>query len=272
MKKKFMNKADIGIVGLGWLGSALYADLEREGLTVFGTRTSEGSAAEMRTRGINAFRLLLEPKPGDDEWKTWFHCRVLVINIPPGRRDPDVEERYPKQLNALLNMAKESGVERIVFVSSTSVFGAAKGVVDDDSPVQPNTASGRALVECERMLREEWKGEYAVIRFGGLYGPDRHPGRFFAGRKDAPDGDAPVNFIHQADCIGVIRLLIEHPVRGAVLNACAPAHPPKKDFYHRAALHAGFVPPQFLPGGGDEKEVCCSWLEREGYVFERGGL
>lgn len=266
------DQAEIGIVGLGWLGSALYDYYHEKGVEVWGTRTSEEGVEEMRKQGVNAYLLNLAPGPENDEWKTWFRCRNLVINIPPGRKDPEVETRYPKQVEQLLRMAESAGVERVVFVSSTSVFGGAKGVVGDDTPVQPETNSGHALVACEEIIAKNWKGQYAVVRFGGLYGPGRHPGRFFSGRTGIPDGDAPVNFIHRDDCVGVIDFLIQQSVRGAVLNACAPAHPPKKQFYHRAALHAGLTPPQFLPGGEDEKEVQCSWLKREGYVFARGGL
>lgn len=266
------NSTDIGIVALGWLGLALYDHWFENKISVWGTRTSENGAEEMRERGVEAHVLNLVPGPQNDDWKTWFRCQNLVINLPPGRKDPEVETRYPQQIEYLLQMAESAGVERIIFVSSTSVFGNANGIVDDDTPVQPATNSGRALVQCEEMIANDWKGDYAVVRFGGLYGPGRHPGRFFSGRTGVPDGYAPVNFIHRDDCIGVIDFLIQHSVRGAVLNACAPAHPPKKQFYHRAALHYGAEPPQFLPGGGDEKEVHCSWLQRAGYVFERGEL
>lgn len=266
------DRADIGIVGLGWLGSALCDFYREKVISVWGTRTSSEGVEEMREQGIEGHLLNLTPGPQNDEWKTWFRCRNLVINIPPGRKDPDVEDRYPKQIEQLLRMAESGGVERIIFVSSTSVFGAAKGVVDDNTPVQPETNSGRALVQCEEMIVNNWNGHYAVVRFGGLYGPGRHPGRFFSGRTGIPDGDAPVNFIHRDDCVGVIDFLIQQSVRGAVLNACAPTHPLKKQFYHRAALDAGLTPPEFLAGGSDEKEVRCSWLEKVGYEFKRGGL
>ncbi len=264
--------AEIGIVGLGWLGSALYDFYQDRSVAVWGTRTSDNGVEEMRKQGKSAHLLNLAAGLQNEDWKSWFHCRNLVINIPPDRIDPDVEARYPRQVELLIRMAKSAGVERVIFVSSTSVFGSAKGIVDDDTLVQPVTNSGRGLVACEQMIANEWKGQYAVVRFGGLYGPNRHPGRFFSGRTGIPDGDAPVNFIHRDDCVRVIDFLIQQSVRSAVLNACAPAHPPKKEFYHHAALLAGLETPQFLSGGRAEKEVRCSWLERKGYVFERGGL
>ncbi|TVR36633.1 MAG: SDR family oxidoreductase [Cryomorphaceae bacterium] len=263
---------DVCIVGLGWLGKALYEELASRGKNVTGSRTSQKGVDSLVEEGMRAFRLVLNPEVEGERLEECLSAKVLVINIPPGRRDPDVELRHPQEISHLLNKALEFGVEQIIFVSSTSVFGSVKGSVDDDAVRRPDTASGRALLRCEDLLMKKTGGKACVVRFGGLYGPDRHPGRFFAGRKDVPSGDAPVNFIHREDAVGVIVHLIENQVHGAVLNACAPAHPPKKTFYHRAALHAGLTPPQFLSGGGDEKEVRCSWLQRQGYVFERAGL
>jgi hypothetical protein len=43
-----------------------------------------------------------------------------------------------------------------------------------------------------------------VLRFGGLIGEDRNPFKFIAGRENMDNPDAPINLIHQADCIGII--------------------------------------------------------------------
>lgn len=264
--------ATVGIVGLGWLGSALYEYLAAQGISLWGTRTTTKGVGEMRSLGIQAFHLVLNSEPQDESWRDWFRCRNLVINIPPNRRDQAVERNYTNQISQLLRMAKVNNVEKVIFISSTSVFGASKGVVDDDAPVQPDTATARALVACENLMKQKWEGVFAIVRFAGLYGPERHPGKFFAGRTNVPNGDAPVNFIHRDDAVRVIDLLIRKPRCSDVFNACAPAHPPKKDFYHRAALDIGLAPPTFLAGGADGKIIQCIHLANEGYVFQRAAL
>ncbi len=265
-------QADVCIVGLGWLGQPLCDDLEKSGFSVIGTRTSDVAVTELRNAGVKAFWLNLNLEAQDNSWKKWMRAKTLVINIPPGRKDGNVENTYPAKINELLKMAEQSETEHIIFVSSISVYGSAMGMLQDDSPVQPETAVARALVTAEQLLQTNWNGEYAVVRLGGLYGPGRHPGRFFAGKENVPDGDSPVNFIHLTDAVGVIRHLIENPVRDAVLNACAPARPPKKDFYHRAALEIGVEPPTFLSGGADGKIIQSTRLVGEGFVFQRSAL
>jgi nucleoside-diphosphate-sugar epimerase len=48
-----------------------------------------------------------------------------------------------------------------------------------------------------------------ILRFGGLIGEDRNPIRFLAGRENLENPDAPINLIHQTDCIGIILRIIE---------------------------------------------------------------
>ena len=259
---------EVGIVGLGWLGEALYQRLTARGIAVFGTRTSASSAEAMQKEGVNAFPLLMNPGPMDDSWEKWFRANDLIINIPPGRKDPKAVEAYPNKIAHLLQMARQNGVKRVLFVSSTSVFGVAKGIIDDDSPLTPQTDSGIALRECEERVMDAYGDSAAVVRFGGLYGPNRHPGRFFAGRRNVPDGDAPVNFIHQADAVGVIIHLLNQSSWGIKINACAPHHPPKKEFYVRAAKHLKLEEPTFALGGGDQKEIRCNFLKETRFGFQ----
>lgn len=259
---------EVGIVGLGWLGEALYQRLTASEKKVFGTRTSASGTETMRAQGINAFPLLLNPGPSDDSWTTWFRAETLVINIPPKRTDPDVAEAYPERVAHLLQMAQENQVRRVLFVSSTSVFGGSEGVVDDGAQLAPETASGISLRKCEKLVLETYGDNAVVVRFGGLYGPDRHPGRFFAGRKDVPGGDAPVNFIHQADAVGVIIHLLGQSKWGVKINACAPHHPPKKEFYARAVKDLELEQPTFASGGETGKEIKCSYLNGNQFEFK----
>jgi len=102
------------------------------------------------------------------------------------------------------------------------------------------------LLEAESMLKRETGFTTTVIRFGGLIGPRRDPGRFFAGKTGIPNGDAPVNLIHLTDCLGLSCALIEKQAFGNIYNAVAPQHPSRAEFYTRAAKHSGLETPQFI--------------------------
>jgi NAD dependent epimerase/dehydratase family enzyme len=72
------------------------------------------------------------------------------------------------------------------------------------------------------------------------------PGRFLSGKKDIPDGLSPVNLIHLEDCTGLLLTLIETGQEAKILNAVAPHHPTKRDFYTPAARNEGLPAPEFV--------------------------
>jgi nucleoside-diphosphate-sugar epimerase len=113
-------------------------------------------------------------------------------------------------------------------------------------------ASGAALLEAEHMLQAETAFATTIVRFAGLYGGDRDPGRFMMGRDVVPGGDAPVNLIHQDDCIGIVMAILEQDVRGEAFNAVADTHPTRRALYTAAAQRLGYEPPTFEPGGANK--------------------
>ena len=92
-----------------------------------------------------------------------------------------------------------------------------------------------------------------MIRFAGLIGYQRHPGRFFLTKTDNDDiycktiknPDAGVNMIHLDDCLGLIKAVIKNNVWGEVFNACATSHPTRRAFYQAAMKHLGDFDPVF---------------------------
>ena len=53
----------------------------------------------------------------------------------------------------LARLAKQAGVQRFVYMSSCSVYGVADGVVDETSPIDPQTAYARCKALVERDVR-----------------------------------------------------------------------------------------------------------------------
>jgi nucleoside-diphosphate-sugar epimerase len=108
-----------------------------------------------------------------------------------------------------------------------------------------------------------------VVRLGGLYGADRNPARFLAGRTDVARPEAPVNLIHRDDAVGAFLALIEQDVRGEVVNACADEHPTRREFYGRAARAMGLEPPTFDASDPATGKVVSSrkLTDRIGYQF-----
>ena len=132
-------------------------------------------------------------------------------------------------------------VSSVLFISSTSVYPETNSIVTEEDA--DKTAN---LFKAETRFLEQTKFTTTVIRFGGLMGSDRHPGRFFSGKRDIPGGNSPVNVIHQQDCVGIIKAVIQQESWNEIYNACADEHPSRRQFYTRASELLGVEAPHFL--------------------------
>lgn len=58
--------------------------------------------------------------------------------------------------------AKEDGVEQFIFLSSMSVYGIENGVIDKDTPLNPNSAYGRSKLEAEELISKLQDDSFSV--------------------------------------------------------------------------------------------------------------
>ncbi|HVY54259.1 MAG TPA: SDR family NAD(P)-dependent oxidoreductase, partial [Thermodesulfobacteriota bacterium] len=210
----------VSILGCGWLGLPLAEFLIGKGYAVKGSTTTRSELDVMKSRGIEPFYLKLDPGIEGDGLERFFNCGVLVVNFPPERRD-DIADYHPAQIRSLISALGGSPVKKILFVSSTSVYPDLGREVTEDETAPPRKQSGIALLKAEKLLTDSGSFVTTIVRFGGLIGYDRMPGKFLAGRKDIQGGGSPVNLIHRDDCVEILYRVISQNVWGVVLNACA---------------------------------------------------
>ena len=241
----------IAIVGLGWLGMPLAMSLTARGWQVTGSKTTLDGVEAARMSGIDSVELRLEPELvcDADDLDTLMNVDALVITLP-ARRSGDGEGFYLQAMQEIVDSALAHHIPRIIFTSSTSVYGDVEGSVKENTERQPVTASGRVLKELEDWLHNLPGTQVDILRLAGLVGPERHPGRFFAG-KTAPNGQHGVNLVHLEDVIGAITLLLQAPKGGHIYNICAPSHPTRSTFYPVMARQLGLEPPQFRDASGE---------------------
>ena len=235
----------ISILGCGWLGFPLAKQLVANGHIVKGSTQTAAKLAVLHKNGIDPYLIEVQKKIKGTNLSHFFKSGVLMINIPPGRKRRDVARSHPRQIEAIIEKALLYNTKRILFVSSTSVYGNVNRMVTEADEPRPETASGEALVTAENLLMQRTEFETTIIRFGGLAGEDRKAGRFLAGKKDVKNGDAPVNMIHQSDCIGLISQIIAQEKWGHIFNGCADEHPTRKEFYTAQAKSQDFEAPHF---------------------------
>lgn len=231
------------------------------------TRSTESNAAKLKSQGINAIQLALRPTLDSSKLESLRGINVAVVLLPPGVRK-GVGEQFLEKISNLLSGLKKLNISRIIFSSSTSVYPAGNRLVDETDTFPPDTATGRILLDAENRIIQEPGIEEVIVRFAGLCGPGREPGRLLAGKTNIGGGHNPVNLIHQQDAVDLLIFLICHWPWGQIFNACAPLHPNKSDLYPSAAKKLGLVPPEFIQKDIPYKKVNGDKICRDfGFVY-----
>ena len=254
----------VGVLGCGWLGLPLVERLREAGYTVHTSTTRPERQRALAARGIEAaiVRLPLAADAVALDSAIWT-CDTLVLNVPPGGRSAEHYASYPELIRSAVEHYSPSTPGRIVHCSSTGIFEGCKGQVRTDTPVRLNLPKVQGLAQAEEYVRRS-AHDWAIVRLGGLYGGERHPGRYLAGRRDVAEGDAPINLISRKRVIDYLVRLCGQALRQQVYHAVDPYHPSRREFYRAFAKSRGLPPPQFLPGKGDDRLVIPSPMPDEG--------
>lgn len=241
----------ISILGCGWLGFPLAKLLLNSGFLVKGSTTSLEKISILNEARINAFQIEIFKDSISGNFEQFLEgSEILIIDIPPKLKG-NLNENFIDKIKYIISFIENSRIQKIIFISSTSVYpdlflnDNLKNVFSEKDKFQPETHSGKQLLEAESLLKNNLKFKTTVIRFGGLIGENRHPIHFLAGRKNIENPDAPINLIHQKDCIGIIESVIEKNIWNETFNAVTPFHPTRKEYYTQKAIEFNLVIPEF---------------------------
>lgn len=233
----------ISILGCGWYGLELAKALIEQGHHVKGSTTTAEKLALLSKHQIQPFLVDIQ-KDEENYDPSFFQADLLFICIPP-RRNTAEQADFVYKIERITRAVKQYKIKQLIFISSTAVYGDINSTLNELDLPKPETESGKAMLKVESLLRDQQDFQTTIIRFAGLVGPNRHPGRFFAGKKDIPNGKAPINLIHLSDCIGLSLNILNNELFGYTFNGCAPDHPSKQEFYTAAALNANLTVPVF---------------------------
>jgi nucleoside-diphosphate-sugar epimerase len=241
----------LSIIGCGWLGLPLAQNLIKNGFQIIGTTTTLEKVNSLSKLGIHAVKYTL----GDELPKEIIKSEAIIITIPP--RGIDYMANLEKLQNELSGYNKQ-----LIFISSTSVYSdTGREVFEHDAIDIPSSHTGISLLRAENLFVNSSLNT-TVVRFSGLFGPERNPGRFLAGKKNLTGSNNPVNLIHLDDCIGIISKIIELGITNDIFNGCAPIHPSRKEFYTKAANLLGMDPLEFSEMDSSYKIVDSSKVQK----------
>lgn len=245
----------ISILGLGWLGLPLADLFIHKGYSVAGTTTSIEKCAKISNTSLSVVTYKLYEHSPNKIPLDYFENSVLVLNIPPGRKNFD-PKAYVKDMLALIDHAFKHGLKQLVFISTTSVFGETPGMITKRTLVAPVTDSAKALVQIESHIKANYYDKSCIVRPAGLVGPSgktnlerqaayRHPIYSLVKREQLDSGENPVNLVHQADLLKVIAVIIDNEVSSASYNLSALTHTSRREYYTWCASQLGLPAPNF---------------------------
>jgi nucleoside-diphosphate-sugar epimerase len=240
------------ILGCGYVGLELGRQLTDAGHEVVGVRRSDAGLDAIEAAGFDAVRADLTDAGSlsavpDADW-------VVYAASADGRGAEAARSAYVDGLRTAVETfsARASAPDRLVYTSSTGVYGDHGGSwVDESTPPEPATERQRVLLEAERVALEATPMDGTVVRFGGLYGPGRYRLDYYL---DGPVTEGYLNSTHRDDAAGVVaHLLRADRARGRVVLAvddepvskwnfadwladeCGRPRPPKQTVEERAA-------------------------------------
>lgn len=139
-----------------------------------------------------------------------------VLYAPtPDRRTPDnYRDVFVAGLSRLLDQLDSDRLQRVVFVSSTAVYGDNENWITEQTVAAPEQFNGEILLEAEQYLKKRLPGRSVCLRLSGLYGPGRTTllDRLREGRVSIPGTGAQwANRIHIDDAARACAHLLTHP-------------------------------------------------------------
>ncbi len=213
------------IVGCGYTGIPLGAELVRAGHEVWGLRRALDSNPTLIEAGIQPLQgdvRSLEKLPKLDRGFDW------VVNAVSSSKG-GLEEYNAVYLRGVGNLIAWLGPfppRKFIQVSSTSVYGQNdSSLIKETSATEPESETSGVLVQMERALLDAFqRGNFPsiILRAAGIYGPGR--GHLFLQylRNEAKirgKGERFLNMIHRDDLVGVIQLALKNGRPGEVYNA-----------------------------------------------------
>lgn len=260
----------VSIIGAGWLGFPLAKLLVQADCQVFGTTTRDEKVALLTAEGILCNKMIFTDNTSKTDIQIPRQTEILVITLPPTLGKQATLQSYIDIIEGIIHQTTQLvHLKKVLFTSSTSVYGRAKGVLTEETAIQPHTLSEETLAQAERMINKK-TGDYAVyiLRLGGLVGPEREPGFFFKDKKDIPGGEISVNLVHQLDVLEIMKHIILEDTLEGTFNICADEHPARGNFYPQRALKVGAKEATFIWGNEPERYVSNEKIKKKmGYTF-----
>ena len=225
--------------GFGFSAQAFVAQLDKRVWKISATSRDPEGFSGINARGFHGFLF-------DSKLQIAPDVTHLLISVPPDENGDPVLRLFQEQLQRLLKQLKWVG-----YLSTTGVYGDRGGDwVDEDSPLEPNTARGHRRLQAERSwlkLHSDYGLPVHLFRLAGIYGPGRNQLLTVlngSAKRIIKQGQI-FSRIHVDDIAGVLAASIAKTNPGRAYNVCDDEPCPPQEVVEYAANLLGLpVPPE----------------------------
>lgn len=199
--------ARVLVAGCGDLGSGVAAQLVANTHRVFAIRRS-GTEFPSGVQGITGDLTAMPDAALPDV------DLIYLIMTPSGRTEAAYKAAYFETAQRLVQRYQSAAVRpKIVFVSSTSVYGQNQGEwIDEEVVPLPQSATAQTLYQAELLLKKAMSA--SAVRFSGIYGPGRNRLIDQVASAQPLSHNSWTNRIHRDDCVGFLVHLGEQCLAG----------------------------------------------------------
>lgn len=215
-----MSEPSVMIVGCGDVGGRLARQLLDQGWQVSGLRRSVGQLPA----GVMPVTADLSEAAIPAAWPARSPDYLVYCVAASQHDEAGYQAAYVEGLRHVLGWLAERGQRprRVVFVSSSSVYGQADGEwIDERAATEPLGYSGRVMLEAEQLALHSGLPA-TIVRLTGIYGPGREwlLSQVRQGYRVAEAPPLYGNRIHAEDAAGLIAFLLQADARGEALDDC----------------------------------------------------
>ncbi|WP_088240046.1 SDR family oxidoreductase [Calothrix rhizosoleniae] len=210
---------NITIIGCGYVGYALAKYWQdRMSLMITATTTTIERIPELQAVSHKVVVV-----KGDDSagLKSILKDQDVAILSIGSKKFTPYEETYLQTAKNLVPVLQDnSTLKQLIYTSSSSIYGNQDGVVvDEQTPPNPTSSTGKVLRETEEVLMtaSNERLRVCILRLGGIYGPGRELVKIYsrvAGKTRPGNGQQPANWIHLDDIVGGIELARHQHLQG----------------------------------------------------------
>ncbi|TXD96451.1 SDR family oxidoreductase [Psychrobacter frigidicola] len=160
------------IIGQGDIGLPVTNMLAQDDLSVTGLARSERAHYDLddKAKFMQADALKLSADQLQD------FTRIAIIVTPDEYSTSGYNDSYLGICQHIAELAaKLTNLERIIFISSTGIYGQDNGewIDTDTAPVTPKRDASKVILQAEQALQQGFGDKAIIIRPSGIYGRER---------------------------------------------------------------------------------------------------